>query len=406
LQVKPFGHVELNLSGQETIADARIASGCQPLYRIHVSDADEAVRDPAMVADWERLLLQARHVNALYAAPPWIAELAEQGTAKLRICSVRTVQGELVGVVPVQLGGYELQFSVSYKVLARRRLQVGRILGSLPMIPDCGQLYANMLTGMLADVPECAGLYCEALPTDSYLWRWTAAIPQQCPGVYLHVTDGPRPWHHVRLTTFDAYLKAMSSKARANVRREVRHLDEHAQGKLKLRRCTAPEQVADFLRQALAVSERSWQHRTLGQQALHDKSNVGYFEGLARRGLLQSYLLMAGETPCAFVIGYRYAGVYHYAEVAFDEAFTRFSPGTVLLYLILEDLHACQGIETLNFGIGDATYKRRFGNVEREDVGCLLMRNQLSSRLLTSSHTVFNRSLMLAKRLLNRKVTK
>jgi CelD/BcsL family acetyltransferase involved in cellulose biosynthesis len=398
--------LELKLTEQGTFADSPDASGCRHPFQIDVCDARQATTDAALVADWERLLLKAGHVNALYASPAWVEELAAQGSAKVRVWAVRSENGKLVGIVPVKVGGYELQFSVSYKVLARRKLTVGRILGSMLVLPDCRELYARLLGDMLADLPECAGLYCEALPTDSYFWRTMPAITGQCQRVYAHVTDGPRPWHQVKLTTFDAYLKAMSSKARANVRREVRHLDEHAGGKLKLRRCTEPDEVADFLRLALAVSERSWQHRTLGQQALHDKTNVRYFEGLARRGLLQSYLLMAGETPCAFVIGYRYGGVYHYAEVAFDEAFTKFSPGTVLLYLILEDMHGCDGIETLNFGIGDATYKRRFGNVQREDVGCLLMRNKISTRMLTGGHQAFKRSIALAKRAMNRKITK
>ena len=373
---------------------------------LQVLDAKDAMSDPALVADWERLLLDAGQVNALYASPHWVAELADEGATKLRVWTVRTQKGELVGVAPVQVGDYDLQFSVSYKVLVRRKLRVGRILGSLPVMPACAELHEKLIDGMLADLPECSGLYCEALPTDSYLWRTMTGPRRPCRGAYLHVTDGPRPWHFVELTTFDAYLKSMSSKARANVRREVRHLDEHAQGQLKLQRCTEPEQVADFLRHARAVSLKSWQHQTLGPHALTDKTNVAYFEGLARRGLLHSYLLMAGETPCAFVIGYRYAGVYHYAEVAFDEAFTRFSPGTVLLYLMLEDVHARGEIEKLNFGIGDATYKRRFGNLEREDVGCLLMRNKISSRMLTGGHLAFKRSVAVAKRVLNRKVTK
>lgn len=376
-----------------------------PPLKIQAYEPQEALNDPAFVAAWERVLLSSSHVNALYASPPWVGALAAQA-GRVRIWTVRDPQGELVGVVPVQSGSFALQFGIAYRVLAHRKLEVARVLGSQPVIPNCPELYVAIISSILADMPECAGLYCEALPTDSDFWRWTAAMPGQRPGVYLHVTDGPRPWHHVRLSTFDAYLKSMSSKARANVRREVRHLDEHAGGKLELRRCTEPEQVEDFLRQALAVSQQSWQHRTLGQQALHDKSNVAHFTGLARRGVLQCYLLMAGQTPCAFVIGYRYAGVYHYAEVAFDEAFTRFSPGTVLLYLMLEDLHSSQQIEALNFGIGDATYKRRFGNHEREDAGCLLVRRRISLRLLTGSHAAFKRSVVFAKRLLNRKVTK
>jgi CelD/BcsL family acetyltransferase involved in cellulose biosynthesis len=115
---------------------------------------------------------------------------------------------------------------------------------------------------------------------------------------------------------------------------------------------------------------------------------------------------MAGDIPCAFVVGYQYAGVYHYAELGFDEAFAEYSPGTVLLYLLLEALHQRQRPELLNFGVGDASYKLRFGNVERFDASCLLLKSSVANRLLTEPHRAFNHAVRVAKRLIGRRVTK
>lgn len=375
-------------------------------FQISVCDAKEAIQDPVLVTEWERLLSQSTIPNALYASPPWLAAQVEQNSSKIRVWTVRGERSELIGIVAVQVGVFDLQFSISTRTLARRTIPVGRVLGGLPVVPNSKLLYEKLLLELLRDLPDCAGLYFEALPTDAFFWLHIAGPRAPSPGHYWHVVDGPRPWHFVQFSSFDAYLKAMSSKARANVRREVRQLQEHAGGKLLLKRYFQPEDVGSFLKTTATVSQRSWQHRILGPRVLTNDRSKSYFESLARQGLLHSYLLMAGESPCAFVIGYRYAGIYHYAEVAYDETYSEYSPGTVLLYLILEDLHTCPNVKLLNFGIGDATYKRRFGNFECEDVSCLLLRNRIGLRLLTSGHAAFNRSVVLAKHLLNRRVTK
>ena len=47
---------------------------------------------------------------------------------------------------------------------------------------------------------------------------------------------------------------------------------------------------------------------------------------LARLGLLRSYVLSSGDRPCAIVLGYQYHDIFHYAEIAFDQSFSDFSP--------------------------------------------------------------------------------
>ena len=71
--------------------------------------------------------------------------------------------------------------------------------------------------------------------------------------------------------------------------------------------------------------------------------------------------------------------MYHYVEVAFDEQYREHSPGKVLLSLILEDLHGQQRPQTVNFGVGDASYKRRLSNCERSDLSCLIMAGGLET---------------------------
>ena len=126
----------------------------------------------------------------------------------------------------------------------------------------------------------------------------------------------------------------------------------------------------------------------------------------SRRVSARCYLLQAADKPCAFLVGYQYGDVFQSAELGFDANLSRFSPGTVLMYLLIEDLHKHRPVRLLNFGVGDATYKMRFGNISSTDRSLLLMRKSIRNRLITSGHKALDDSVRLIKRIIGRKVEK
>ena len=110
---------------------------------------------------------------------------------------------------------------------------------------------------------------------------------------------------------------------------------------------------------------------------------------LADRDILRSYLLMAGDKACAYVLGYQFKDVYYYAQVGYDSAFAAASPGTGLLYLLIKDLIENTSARRLCFDYGDAAYKREFSNVHGEDATVLLLRRSIPNHLRCSAHAAF-----------------
>lgn len=376
-------------------------------YEINVHEADVALKDESLVSEWKHLLSALPHPNAIYASPSWVAHLNTTRDSPTRVWSVRGESGRLVGVVPILIGTYVLQFAVKNSVLVRKRLRTVHILGSVPILPQSRHAFHCVVDRILEECPQCSSLYADALPTDTYLWRLLQDSVYPPLNLYVHIVDGPRPWHLLQLDeSFEAYLKSMSAKARANIRRTSRQLSKAADGNVNLRRVTTIDDVPEFLEGAVKVSRRSWQHKVLGERVRADESGRRSLEDLASRGVLRCYLLECRGAPCAFVIGYQYCGVYQYAEIGFDEDFAEYSPGTVLLFHIIEDLHEHNPPTTFNFGVGDSTYKRRFGNCRRSDVSCLIMRKNAVNWFLASSHSLFTRSIKVAKKLVGRRVTK
>src|SRR5262249_19343491 len=150
--------------------------------------------------------------------------------------------------------------------------------------------------------------------------------------------------------SFEEYMRSRPPKVRYNAQRAVRTLRETA-GALELTCHRSPSDVDRLFDDAAVIRRRSWQLASLGE--LEDDGNQSSREGLmelARRGHLRSYVLRASATPCAFVVGYQYRGIFFYAVVGYDSAFARHSPGIALLYLLLEDLFTNDPPRLVSFG--------------------------------------------------------
>jgi hypothetical protein len=202
-----------------------------------------------------------------------------------------------------------------------------------------------------------------------------------------HEPYGCRGRHLLRLPGgFPNYLARFRAKKRYNLQRQARLLRDRLGGELRLERLTRPEEVPAFLEAAGAVEADSWQGRLSGPRLGGSPASLA---DAARRGLVRSYLLSGGGVPCAFVVGYQAGGVYEYHQIGYRRDLARFSPGTTLLYLLLEDLFAHGRPDFLNFGWGDDAYKSEFGNEHWSDAAVLLLRRTAGNRWRRAAHAAF-----------------
>jgi CelD/BcsL family acetyltransferase involved in cellulose biosynthesis len=86
---------------------------------------------------------------------------------------------------------------------------------------------------------------------------------------------------------------------------------------------------------------------------------------LARSGKLRCYLLHIEGVPCAFVRGTLVDGIYNYETPGYLPEYAKWSPGTVLLMLVIKDLIESAKCKIFDFGAGgdNVGYKSKFGNI-------------------------------------------
>lgn len=356
---------------------------------------------PNLRQEWQKLLESSESLDLLYQSPQWFDHLAATDPDDIRLVLgvAQNDAGSLVGIVPIRVDRYNLKFDISSYSLWRTTLRRASILGSQPLLPPDKKLYYRLFTAILENIPECDCIYMDSVPTDSFLWQYLERTRGNRDLGMLYVPDGIRPYHSILLPpTFEEYLLKFHRKKRHTLKSKVKMLRELGGGKLTMLRVDSEDQIQTFLKGAVSVARHSWQQKRLGTRIDNSRQRHSTLSDLAGRGLLRSYLLICGDTPCAFLLGYQFRDVCHFVEVAYDQSFAKFSPGTVLFYLLIEDLIHHNPQHRVNFGIGHASYKRQFSNVHSEDASVLILRNNFLNKIRRTAHSLFRSCVSAIKR--------
>lgn len=123
-----------------------------------------------------------------------------------------------------------------------------------------------------------------------------------------------------------------------------------------------PSDLRIFLDQAVPLSQATYQnHLTAGiGNSAHSREHLLHMSQAARACC---FLLTIEQRPVAFQTGIITGRRYDLLEIGFDTRHKKLSPGTSLLLMSLEHLER-RGVQSLDFGPGDAHYKRWLANTK------------------------------------------
>jgi hypothetical protein len=159
---------------------------------------------------------------------------------------------------------------------------------------------------------------------------------------------------------FGQYLSKFSKKSRGNLRRAVKKFAGGGDAEADLREYRSPSEIIKFRDFAVAISQASYKSDiTLGFQ--EGESFARQLELDAAAGRVRGYVLMSEGQPAAYVFCRIDHDVIVYKHIGYDERFAQSSPGTVLLYLMLQRLFAEGEFRLLDFdGTEYYAYKEFF----------------------------------------------
>lgn len=333
--------------------------------------ADEAER----LGLWDALLAASESQEKIYQSPAFyrFLERCSGGDQVALLAVTREGDARVTGLLPVRYGPEELHLGIGKLPSLAPRLNVVRMLGSLPMPASESCCDAELMEALFAVFPQADAISMQAVPYDSHWWQ--NLLPSLRRRAY--VFHGWRECHTIPLPeSFELYLKQFSAKKRYNLTRQVKQLAQQA-GEIGVERVTAPAQVPAMLAAARALAGAAEQQGMLSEEE---------YRALAEQGLLLSYVISCAGTPCGAVIGSLFGGVWHVYKILYDARYASLSIGTSVLHVSIQD--ALDALRPTLIDLGYGSPKREFGSSHRtvRRAHVLLYRARLRTRLRIGTH--------------------
>jgi CelD/BcsL family acetyltransferase involved in cellulose biosynthesis len=332
----------------------------------------------ALVPEWRELARDA--VNDLpFYHPEWIqAHLrAFEPSAKIALICVRT-DGQLDAVLPLIEERAVIKGIPVRKLRAPANVHTPRfdfLLRKTARSDDViSALWAFIQTRLRWDVMEMRNvpdggvidlLFHRAMKDNESVGK---TVAQRSPYLPLPQECGE-----------DGLPKGLKPSFRKDLRRCLRQLSE--QGEVKLRRVTRAD--AEALRNFYLLEDSGWK----GSEASSISASPGtkaFYDAIAAEGENQKYLslyfLDLNDTPIAAHFGIFYQGWYASLKWAYDEKYSRYSPGHLIISEIFRDLVERDGQEIDLLGNWSEA-KSKWASETRQHAFLYFFNNTIKGRL-------------------------
>lgn len=157
--------------------------------------------------------------------------------------------------------------------------------------------------------------------------------------------------------TYDELYRRLSSNTKHNLKRYSRRLRDTFGDALTVKSFRDSRDLDWVLADSEAVASKSY-HRGLGVGFIYNEETRRTMSLAASKSWLRAYVLYVASKPCAFWNGVLYGRTFFTSTTGYDPDLRDCRPGTFLLQTMLRDLCSEKAADEVDFGFGDAQYKR------------------------------------------------
>jgi CelD/BcsL family acetyltransferase involved in cellulose biosynthesis len=209
--------------------------------------------------------------------------------------------------------------------------------------------------------------------------------------------------HHrlVLPASFDEFLASRGRKVRSGLRNHANRLRRVFGDELTVDSMREPADFDCIFRDLVQVAAKTYQ-RGLGASFANTAERRELVRLSLERGWFRAWVLYRGGTPIAFWQGSVFDRVYRSGTTGFHPEYAVHRVGTYLLMRVIEDLCADSGVDVLDYGLGDAEYKRRFGSDSWQERDVVVFAPTLRGVRLNATRSAILGSALGAKRVLTR----
>lgn len=317
--------------------------------------------------DWEHFLLCLEHQRPL--ARPWVLAVRKDNAVECIV--VGRVEADRA---TIHLGYWTptLGHMTSLKILTEG------VLGA--MSPETAAFVIRRLCDELVEGRFDRVIFCNIRADHPLVGAGRNAPKQFFP---MLLADPQTHWRKTLPKDVAAFWAGLSRKHRYWLKRLAKKIEEDFPKALSYELFNEPSQTDSFCEIAEQIAKKTFQ-RGLGVGFRNDDFFRSRCRVFAAKGFFRGYVLRLAGVPKAFWVGCVYGDTFHSEYTGYDPELREYEIGSLLVAHLMEELVG-EGVRFVDFGLGSAFYKQRFGSESWEECNLMLYAPTLRNRLVAMS---------------------
>lgn len=325
-------------------------------------------------AFWTECAARMDRMLVLLRSPGWLELLVDGDDAKGVVAVVRRDDGACQAVLPLLFRSWTMNYAIAGRSLVRHALPAFRVCGGT-VIEDgiSGSDLNRAFTQLVEQFPDNEAFWFDLVTDEKRLDLIRSGGRD---GFFCYQPHAGIPHYRLVLpATEEECMDLRSRKSRKRLDEKERALARDVGSELEVVEIRSESDWAPYTSCIEDLMRRTWQARVLGHELDMEEQHK-----VAARGWLRSFLLLAGDDAIAFVLCYQGMDTLFYEFLGYDQSYAKYSPGTVLLYKVLALLYRRDTPRYVDFGEGEAAYKKEIANDVSTARAVLVVRSGLRHR--------------------------
>ena len=186
--------------------------------------------------------------------------------------------------------------------------------------------------------------------------------------------------------TFEEYSNTFSAKSRSTIRRKIRKFNEFCNQNMHFEVYKNADEMQTFYQLARTLSEKTYQEKLLDAGLPDSEAFRQEMKEKAQQDQVRGYLLLNDKKPVAYMYCPIFDGVVLYQHLGFDPDYKKLSVGTILHWLVFENLFQESKFRFFDFTEGSSDHKQMYSTGRILCGNIFILENAFSMRFWIRCH--------------------
>jgi len=251
----------------------------------------------------------------------------------------------------------ELRLSIGYKVLFKPKARSLTLVYPSIIGNDSAMYIKALFKELILTIKknEVDIICLNSINVDSELYRLaTSSLSffnrDNFPETSLH-------WRGSLGASYDDFCKSKSKNTRHNLKRYSLLLEKNYPDRVRVENFNSVDKIDQFFKDTKRIADLTYQ-RGIGTGFDDTKEMRNLVKLSIEKGWFIGNIIYVDNNPCAFWNGIIYKNIFYTWTTGYNPGFSKDHPGMYALVKILQKVHEIKTARDIDFGFGDAKYKR------------------------------------------------